>query len=120
MWNASIIVRPLIGAAGLLASTLGVLIWIGSPFALIPLDMLLAIVVMLALLVLAALAARAGVREGLVGLVVSPGPSYQPGDAQGTRVLVADTRSRGGPSSPRHEPTAIAPGLSGWCRSPRR
>jgi len=66
--TAATTLRILVGIDGLLLITLGTLFWTGNADALIPVHMLLGIALVLALWILSALAAIAGVHRGLVTL----------------------------------------------------
>jgi len=68
--TATNIVRTLIRLTGLVQIVLGVLFWTGNARGLIPLHQLVGFGLVLSLLVMAALAARAGVNPGLVALAV--------------------------------------------------
>ena len=70
MHTATNIVRTLIRLTGLVQIVLGVLFWTGNARGLIPLHQLVGFGLVLSLLVMAALAARAGVNPGLVALAV--------------------------------------------------
>ena len=70
MKTATTIAQTLVRLCGLVLLTLGMLFWTGNARSLIPVHMLLGFVLVLALWVLAALAARAGVHRGLVALAV--------------------------------------------------
>jgi len=70
MHTATTIIRTLIRLTGLVQIVLGVLFWTGNARGLIPLHQLVGFGLVLSLLVMAALAARAGVNPGLVALAV--------------------------------------------------
>jgi hypothetical protein len=68
MKTAATVLRIFVGLDGLILIALGLLFWTGNADPLVPVHMLLGIALVLALWVLAALAAVAGVNPGLVAL----------------------------------------------------
>ena len=66
MQIAVTVVQNLVRVCGLILIVLGVLFWSGNALTLIPLHILVGLVLVLALWAMAFLAARAGVRPGLV------------------------------------------------------
>jgi hypothetical protein len=65
---ATRVAQMVVRAAGVIQITLGLLFWTGNARGLVPLHMLIGFVLVLGLLVLAVLAARAGAPPGLVAL----------------------------------------------------
>lgn len=66
--NAATVLQMVVRLAGLILIVLGILFWTGNADALIPVHTLIGVILVLALWGLSALAAQAGVPQGLVGL----------------------------------------------------
>ncbi|HEX6534047.1 MAG TPA: hypothetical protein VF041_05590 [Gemmatimonadaceae bacterium] len=70
MRTATSIMQWIVRIAGITLIVLGTLFWLGRALSLIPVHMAVGLVLVLAMLALAGIAARAGVRGGLVALTV--------------------------------------------------
>lgn len=70
MRTATSVLQWIVRLAGITLIVLGILFWLGRALSLLPVHMAVGLVLVLAMLALAGIAARAGVRPGLIALTV--------------------------------------------------